>query len=88
MEPNTSFAMIKLLNYDLVKLDRFDRTIFTCWQDKLKFLLTALKFFYVLNPDLALIPEPIDKDFDELKAERKKQIEDELMCCRHILNAL
>ena len=50
------------MNQDLVKLDRFDGTNFTRWQDKLKFLLTALKIFYILDPELAPIPEPQDND--------------------------
>ena len=81
-------VMIKPMNKDFVKLDRFDETNFTRWQDKLKFLLPALKIFYVLDLDLKPIYEPINEDFDELKAERKKRIEDELIYHRHILNAL
>ena len=71
--------MIKLMNQDLVNLDRFDDTNFTQWQDKLKFLLTALKIFYVLDPELAPISEPTDEDIDERRAERKKRQEDELI---------
>ena len=87
METETSIATIKLMNQDLVKLDRFDGTNLTRWQDKLKFLLTALKIFYVFNPELAPIPEPTEEDTDERRAERKKQQEDELICRGHILNA-
>ena len=64
-------VMIKLTNQDLVKLDRFNGTNFTRWQDKLKFLLTSLKIFYVYDPELVPIPEPTDEDSDELKAESK-----------------
>ena len=88
METETSVASIKLMNEDLVKLDRFDGTNFTRWQDKLKFLLTALKIFYILDPELDPLPEASDKDTDERKAERKKQQEDELICRGHILKAL
>ena len=88
MDSDTSVATIKLMNQDLVKLDRFDGTNFTRWQDKLKFLLTALKIFYVLDPELTPIPEPTNEDSDEVKAERKKRREDELICRGHILNAL
>ena len=88
METETTTATIKLMNQDLIKLDRFDGTNFTRWQDKLKFLLTALKIFYVLDPDLQPIPEPTDGDSEELKAERKKRVEDEFICRGHILNAL
>ena len=48
METKTSTATIKLMNQDKVKLNRFVATIFTRWQDKLKFLLMALKIFNVL----------------------------------------
>ncbi|RVW45262.1 hypothetical protein CK203_110169 [Vitis vinifera] len=34
---------IKIMNQDLVRLDRFDGSNFTRWQDKVRFLLTALK---------------------------------------------
>ena len=54
----------------------------------MKFLLTALKLFYVL--DLNLIPFPImkDEDTNEINAQRKKQEEDELICRGHIFNTL
>ena len=42
----------KMINQDFVKLDKFDSSNFIRWQDKIKFLLTALKIFYVLNPNL------------------------------------
>ncbi|RVW79629.1 Retrovirus-related Pol polyprotein from transposon TNT 1-94 [Vitis vinifera] len=49
---------IKIMNQDLVRLDRFDGSNFTRWQDKVRFLLTALKIFYILDPTLAPLPEP------------------------------
>ena len=73
METETSVATIKLMNQDLVKLGRLDGTNFTRWQDKLKFLLTALKVFYMLDLDLVPIPEATEKNTDERRAERKKQ---------------
>ncbi|KAK0570430.1 hypothetical protein LWI29_001000 [Acer saccharum] len=76
------------MNQEFVRLDRFDGSNFTRWQDKLKFLLTALKIFYILDPDLQPLPERIDKDCEEVKAARKKRQEDELICHGHILNAL
>ena len=88
METETSVATIKLMNQDLVKLDRFDGTNFMRWQDKLKFLLTALKIFYVLNLELAAIHEPTEEDTDERKAKVKKQQEDEVIYRGHILNTL
>ncbi|KAL6350820.1 hypothetical protein AAG906_031406 [Vitis piasezkii] len=47
---------IKIMNQDLVRLDRFDGSNFTRWQDKVRFLLTALKIFYILDPTLAPLP--------------------------------
>ena len=79
METETSVATIKLMNQYLVKLDSFYGTNFTRWKYKFKFLLTALKIFYVLDPELAPIPEPTDEDIDERRVERKKRQEDELI---------
>lgn len=88
METETSMATIKVMNQDLVKLDRFDGANFARWQDKMKFLLTALKVFYILDPNLAAIPEPSDKDTEQQVEQRKKRDEDELICRGHILNTL
>ena len=54
----------------------------------MKFLLTALKLFYVLDPNLMHFPTTSDKDTDEIKAQRKKREEDELICKAHILDTL
>ena len=54
----------------------------------MKFLLTALKLFYVLDPNLMLFPPTSDEDTNEIKAQRKKREEDELICRGHILNTL
>ncbi|XP_022873000.1 uncharacterized protein K02A2.6-like [Olea europaea var. sylvestris] len=81
-------ATIKLMNQDLVRLDRFDGTNFTRWQDKLKFLLTALKIFYILDLELTSLPEPTNGETEAVRAERQKRQEDELICRGHILNAL
>lgn len=52
------------------------------------FLLTAMKVYYVLDSDLTLIPEPTEKDSEEVKKKRKKCKEDELLCRGHILNMM
>ena len=80
--------MLKMLNHELVKLDCFDGTNFSRWKDKMKFLLTALKHFYVLDPNLMPFPTTSDEETDEIKAQRKKREEDELICRWHILNTL
>ncbi|KAK2999293.1 hypothetical protein RJ639_024110 [Escallonia herrerae] len=81
-------AAFQVMNQDFMKLDRFDGTNFTRWQDKMMFLLTALKVQYVLDPNLPPLSEITDNDSDETKAARKKREEDELVCRGHILNAL
>ena len=78
----------KIMNQDLVRLDRFDGSNFTRWQDNVRFLLTALKIFYILDPTLALLLEPKENDTLQVVAARKKREEDELICRGHILNAL
>ncbi|XP_050916678.1 uncharacterized protein LOC127131822 [Lathyrus oleraceus] len=88
MTTDTSISSIKVMNQDLVKLDRFHGINFSRWQGKITFLLTALKIHYVLDPDLTPIPEQTEDDTDEVKKERKKQKEDELLCRGHILNTL
>ncbi|KAL5537577.1 hypothetical protein UlMin_046084 [Ulmus minor] len=80
METETTVSTIKLMNQDLVLVDRFDGSNFTRWQDKLCFLLTALEIIYIL--------EPTNEDTDEVKAARKQMEDDELICRGHILNAL
>ncbi|RZC47638.1 hypothetical protein C5167_040591 [Papaver somniferum] len=82
----TQMASFKVLNQDFVRLDRFDGTNFTRWQDKMKFLLTTLKVFYILSA--TPLPAPTEKDTEQQKEERKKREEDELICRGHILNAL
>ena len=54
----------------------------------MKFLLTPLKLFYVLNLNLMSFPTTSDEATDEIKEQRKKQEEDELICRRHILYTL
>ena len=88
MEGTSDVSALKMLNHELVKLDCFDGTNFSRWKDKMKFLLTALKLFYVLDPNLMLFPPASDEDTNEIKAQRKKREEDELICRGHILNTL
>ena len=54
----------------------------------MKFLLTALKLLYVLDSNLMPSPIVSDEDTNEIKAQRKKREEDELICRGHILNTL
>ncbi|XP_070056692.1 uncharacterized protein LOC142167333 [Nicotiana tabacum] len=54
----------------------------------MEFMQTALEIFYVLDPTISPIPPLEDNDSKELKVQRKKRKEDEIMCRGHILNAL
>ena len=80
MEGTSDVSALKMLNYELVKFDRFDGTNFSQWKDKMKFLLIALKLFCLRSQ--------FDEDTDEIKVQRKKQEEDELIRKGHILNTL
>lgn len=88
---------IKVMNQDMVKLNRSDGNNFARWRDKMMFLLTALKISYILDPNLAPIEDP-KPTFDggqpsaeaikRVNKEKKKRAEDELLCRGHILNTL
>ncbi|KAK3028862.1 hypothetical protein RJ639_038547 [Escallonia herrerae] len=58
----------QVINRDFIKLDWFDGTSFTGWQDKMMFLLIALKVQYVLDPNLPPLPKITDNNSDETKA--------------------
>ncbi|KAH0706465.1 hypothetical protein KY285_010969 [Solanum tuberosum] len=65
---------------NIIKLDPLDGSNFTRWNDKMNISLTALKIFYVLNSLLVALPESTPDDTNEVKIERKKCEEDELLC--------
>lgn len=77
-----------VMNQEFVKLDRFDGTNFMRWKDKMMFLLTALKISYILDPNLPDLPAATSEDTDQVKKDRTKREEDELLCRGHILNNL
>ena len=63
----------------------------------MRFLLTALKISYVLDPNLPPTEDPIStidggqpsvEQIERVQKERKKREEDELLCRGHILNTL
>ncbi|GJX32188.1 hypothetical protein Tco_0242043 [Tanacetum coccineum] len=94
---SASITNFRMMNQELVKLDRFDGCTYTRWADKMKFLLILLKVYYVLDPTLAPIPnnpipkpgQPVDeKRVAELKKMRMIHKENEIICCDHIKNAL
>ncbi|KAK3004249.1 hypothetical protein RJ639_018984 [Escallonia herrerae] len=75
-----------MMNQDLIKLDQFDGSNFGRWQDKVKFLLTALKIVYILNCEP--LSEPSDNASENEKKEWQRRNDNEVMCRDHILNAL
>ncbi|KAK2999754.1 hypothetical protein RJ639_023398 [Escallonia herrerae] len=75
-----------MMNQDLIKLDQFDGSNFGRWQDKVKFLLTALRIVYILNCEP--LSEPDDNASENEKKEWQRRNDDEVMCRGHILNAL
>ncbi|GAV87683.1 UBN2_2 domain-containing protein [Cephalotus follicularis] len=88
---------IKMMNQDMVKLDRFYGNNFTRWQDKMKFLLIVLKIYYIWDPNFQPIEDhvtttdetqPNAKALKRVNQQRKKHEEDELLCRGHILNTL
>lgn len=88
MENESTIAMIKWMDQDFVRLDRFNGTNFTRWQDKLKFLLTALKIFYILNPNLAPLSEPTNGDSDAMRAEQNDLAERKNRTLVEMINAM
>ena len=67
MEGASDLSTLNMLNHELVKLDCFDGTNFSWWKDKMKFLLTSLQLFYVLDPNLMPFLDVSDEDTDEIK---------------------
>lgn len=77
-----------MMNHDTVRLDKFKGSNFTRWKDKLKFLLTTVKIFCIVAPDLEPLSEPILNDIYGARMEKEKREEDKSIFRWHILNAL
>ena len=75
-----------MMNQEFVKQDRFDGMNFVCWKDKMMFLFTTLKISYILDLNPPKISTSTFKNNYQLKADHKKQNEDEWLCRGHILN--
>ena len=88
MESNSSSAIKLFSHHEINRLNCFDGSNFIRWKDKMTFLLTTLKVFYVLSEDLTVIPGSTPDESEDIKKERKKREEDELVCHGHILNSL
>lgn len=78
----------KVMNRDFLKLDNFDGSNFTCWNEKVILLLVVLNISYILDINLQPLSSPSDKDTYNIIKERKKFEEDEVICRGHILNTL
>ncbi|GJW33185.1 glucose-6-phosphate isomerase 1, chloroplastic [Tanacetum coccineum] len=69
-------AGLRMFGSDTIKLDRMDGMNFTRWKEKMKFLLTAFKVYYVLDgPPTGVMTEE----------EERKREQDETLCRGYIL---
>ncbi|GKA50159.1 retrovirus-related pol polyprotein from transposon TNT 1-94 [Tanacetum coccineum] len=69
-------AGLRMFGSDTIKLDRMDGMNFTRWKEKMKFLLTAFKVYYVLEgPPVGVMTEE----------EQRKREQDETLCRGYIL---
>src|SRR4051812_19207939 len=93
-----SESSFKLMNQDFIKLDKFDGTNFSHWQQKAYFLLDYLSLSYVLDLTLPQIPEdPVITEgqqptaeqqqlLQQLSEQRKIRAKCTGLCRGHILN--
>ncbi|GJT82286.1 hypothetical protein Tco_1056628 [Tanacetum coccineum] len=64
-------AGLRMFGSDTIKLDRMDGMNFTRWKEKMKFLLTVFKVYYVLDgPPTSVMT----------KEEERKREQDETLC--------
>ena len=85
MESGNNVATFKEMNQD-VKLDKFDGTNFSCWKNKMMFILSALKISYMFDPNLTPLLDPKPDDNEQTKGERKKHEEDKVVCVRNYVS--
>ncbi|GKD49079.1 hypothetical protein Tco_1278055, partial [Tanacetum coccineum] len=72
-------AGLRIFGSDTIKLDRMDGMNFTRWKEKMNFLLTAFKVYYVLEgPPVGMMTEE----------EQRKREQDETLCRGYILSTL
>ncbi|GJY08724.1 retrovirus-related pol polyprotein from transposon TNT 1-94 [Tanacetum coccineum] len=67
---------LRMFGSDTIKLDRMDGMNFTHWKEKIKFMLTVFKVYYVLEGP------PVDVRTEE---EQRKREQDETLCRGYIL---
>ncbi|GKD15738.1 retrovirus-related pol polyprotein from transposon TNT 1-94 [Tanacetum coccineum] len=72
-------AGLRMFGSDTIKLDIMDGMNFTRWKEKMKFMLTAFKVYYVLEgPPIGVMTEE----------EEKKRGQDETLCKGYILKEI
>nr|GEX32310.1 zinc finger, CCHC-type [Tanacetum cinerariifolium] len=81
----TNGESVKDMTSKFDKLEKFEGQDFRRWQKKMQFLLTTLKFVYVLRT-----PSPVWSENETLETTRKrmKRENDEYICRGHILNGM
>ena len=87
-----SNVQLQIHGKESIRLDRFDGTNYTRWQDRMTWLLLSLNLHYLLDPSLQPIADPKPTDSEEVKkkiaADKAKRETDEKLCRGYILNAL
>ena len=81
-------SSVKVAKDVKIQLEQFDGTNYTRWMDKMIFMLTSLKIYYILDPNLSALLEPQEDESATIKTTRVKHEEDEVLCRGHILNTL
>nr|GEV33418.1 glucose-6-phosphate isomerase 1, chloroplastic [Tanacetum cinerariifolium] len=72
-------AGLRMFGSDTIKLDRMDGMNFTRWKEKMKFMLTTFKVYYVLEgPPIGVMSEE----------EQRKRDQDENLCKGYIFSTL
>nr|GEV65236.1 glucose-6-phosphate isomerase 1, chloroplastic [Tanacetum cinerariifolium] len=74
MDQNTG---LRMFGKDTIKLDIMDGMNFTRWKEKMKFLLTAFKVYYVIEGSLVGMMT---------EEEQRKHEQDETLCRGYILS--
>jgi len=77
----------KVAKYVKIQLDRFHGMNYTRWMDKMIFLLTSLKIYYILDLNLSALPEAQEDESATMTVKVKRE-EDEVLCRGYILNTL
>ncbi|KAM0046470.1 hypothetical protein Hdeb2414_s0009g00316711 [Helianthus debilis subsp. tardiflorus] len=93
MDSELPTANLRFMNQEFVKLDKFDGQNYTRWANKVKFMLVVLNLYYILDPDLPIIPDDPPREAGELPdpdlaKQRLVRKDAEDLCLGHIKNSL